>query len=391
MNVFIIPSWYPSKQHPTAGIFFRDQAVIYAENQAASRIGISTWGSHDERLWLSSRQIIRSIGNLMLPKPKSESKSLTANCKLYFTPARTWTRRIYRGNIDGIIEANLRNLEKFQAEYGKVHIIHAHCAYPAGYVAMHLSELLGIPFVITEHMSPFPMRSFAADFKSYIVPPLKQANLVFAVSEALRSSIQNLGIRVKRSSNFIDDHFFIPRDSEKISNDKFKVLFVGRLGMQKNPMRLFDIFSKPNSIPDYHLTIVGDGDLKSTMMNTISKQNFDVEFKGWLDKEGLRTQYHQADVLLLPSIHENQPVVILEAKACGLPIVTSSWDGVDEIVQDHDVVFPQGDVDQMLQGLERVRNRTLNKSQIRHLFESRWSSKKLVTDLNDAYHAVIKG
>ncbi|MFY0686966.1 MAG: glycosyltransferase [Cyclobacteriaceae bacterium] len=386
MNIFIIPSWYPSSLHPTTGVFFRDQAVVYARLKPQSNVAISTWGSHDERLWLSPSSPFRSLGNILLPKPRQTLNALEPNCWEYFSPAFTWSRRLGRGNIDSIIEVHARHLEQFEKDRGKVDVIHAHCAYPAGFIAMHLSEQYDIPYIITEHMSPFPLPSLEVDFKTLVLPALNQAKAVLAVSDALKIHMMSHGVRVEPISNFIDDQHFKPNQSD---GEGFQILFVGRLEDQKHPQLLMEALALARAHVDWKCLIIGEGEHREQMELMAEELPVKVQFSGWRDLDGLRNAYQSSDVLVMPSRHENQPVVILEAKACGLPIVTTPWAGAEQLVQQHDHLI-EPHADQLFEALLKVNEKHSSRFEVRKRYEEKWSSRVTVDKLEHVYQKVIE-
>ena len=165
MNLFIIPSWFPSERYPSTGIFFKEQAQIIARKYPEWGIGLSTWGSHEPSLWIRLIKPLDTLIKLTSRFPiRAHEKLLEANCVLFFTPAHTWSRRFLKGNIDRIIKANEENLRKHIIHFGKPDLIQADISFPAGYIAASLSEKYEIPFIIKEQMSPFPLPSFKNDF-----------------------------------------------------------------------------------------------------------------------------------------------------------------------------------------------------------------------------------
>ena len=65
MNVFFVPSWYPSKNDPLVGQFFKDQAIGLTKAFPNLNIGVSIWGQNDERLLLWGREPFKSMGKVI--------------------------------------------------------------------------------------------------------------------------------------------------------------------------------------------------------------------------------------------------------------------------------------------------------------------------------------
>lgn len=110
-------------------------------------------------------------------------------------------------------------------------------------------------------------------------------------------------------------------------NGKLKLLFVGTLMRSKGVLELIDAVKNPslnNRFDD--LKIVGDGTLKSQIEQQLSNKKFDkikVSYVGSLDRAQLNEEYAKSHIIILPSISEGLPKVIIEAMSYGcIPVVT---------------------------------------------------------------------
>lgn len=208
MKIFIIPSWYPTSDHPITGIFIKEQIRLYADQFPEDKIGVSLWGSHIDDLLIDVKGGLRNIPKL-LSRFDPKVDQLTYNLTSFFNPSFTWSRLFKQGNINGIIKANEVNFKEFANLHGKPELIHAHIAYPGGFVARHLAKQYEIPYIITENMSPFPLDGLKYGFEKYVLTSLKEANDVISVSEELKDRLDYFNIDSKVLSNFIDDQFFL--------------------------------------------------------------------------------------------------------------------------------------------------------------------------------------
>lgn len=335
MKIFIIPSWYPSEAYPSTGIFFREQAVRLAELKPDWKIGLSLWGSHEPRLWIQPKRPFSALIKLSSKLPaKKYQQILSPNCIEFFTPAFTWNRNIKSGNLKGILEAQENNLRLFTEYFGKPDVIHAQVSFPAGFLAMQLSQQHKIPFVITEHMSPFPMPSLRSAMKRYLLPALKQANLVLVVSKGLRDQMKAYGIKAELINNFIDQKTFCFHPTRE---SIFTFLAMGRLEKQKG----YELLLKAAKVlvdkkVDFQLRIGGSGSLEKSLQWKskrlgISEQ---VSWLGELTREEVKQELVGSHCLVNTSHHENQPVAMLEALAVGRPVLTTAWVGSGDLIVD---------------------------------------------------------
>jgi glycosyltransferase involved in cell wall biosynthesis len=119
-----------------------------------------------------------------------------------------------------------------------------------------------------------------------------------------------------------------------------QLLFVGRFQKQKNLSFLLEAFSQlPAGTFELHL--VGDGPDKEFLQELAFKLGLSpvIAWHGWLPRAALRDVYQTCDCLVNPSTYEGMPNAVLEAMACGLPIVASNVPGNDALVLDGETGF----------------------------------------------------
>jgi glycosyltransferase involved in cell wall biosynthesis len=115
-----------------------------------------------------------------------------------------------------------------------------------------------------------------------------------------------------------DTQFFSP-DWDRPRNSRPQVLFVGSLRSRKRPEMLLEAAAR---FPEADFRTVGEGPLSKELLARIAHEKLrTVTLVGALGAEKLREEYRQADVFFFPSSFEGSPKVIVEAAACGLPVV----------------------------------------------------------------------
>lgn len=120
----------------------------------------------------------------------------------------------------------------------------------------------------------------------------------------------------------------------KIPPDARVVLFVGRLDPQKAPDDLLQAFSRfAKEAPEFHLLFVGDGPLRSDLEQQVARSPVGdrIHFAGWQSQ--IPQMMRASTCLVLPSLWEGMPNVVLEAMAAGLPVISTKVDGVSELIQ----------------------------------------------------------
>lgn len=223
-----------------------------------------------------------------------------------------------------------------------IDIIHGHYLFPAGAAAVEVGNSRGIKTYVTAHGSDmFEVYKKQPLMRSTIKNVLKRADCVLAVSNALRHEIIATGVsgisqKTRLSWNSVDvDKFSSHRNNTfKIENNLIEkpiVLFVGNLIKRKNADSLLEAKKIANS--DYYLVIVGDGPLFKKLKEKVEDENIrDVIFTG--SRDDVDKIIPSCDVLVLPSFSESFGLVLIEALACGKPVIGSNVGGITEIITD---------------------------------------------------------
>jgi glycosyltransferase involved in cell wall biosynthesis len=175
--------------------------------------------------------------------------------------------------------------------------------------------------------------------RSTIKNVLKRADRVLAVSNALRHEIVATGVegisnKTEICWNSVDIDKFSLKDNNSFKEeyklfDKPIVLFVGNLIKRKNVESLLEAKKIANS--DYYLVIVGDGPLFKKLNKIVEDDHIrDVIFTG--SRTDVENIIPSCDVLVLPSLSESFGLVLIEALACGKPVIGSNVGGITEII-----------------------------------------------------------
>lgn len=223
-----------------------------------------------------------------------------------------------------------------------IDIIHGHYLFPAGAAAVEVGNKHEIKTYVTAHGSDmFEVYKKQPLMRSTIKNVLKRADCVLAVSNALRHEIIATGVtgiseKTKLSWNSVDVDKFSSEENNSFKNennllDKPIVMFVGNLIKRKNVESLLEAKKIANS--DYYLVVVGDGPLFKKLNKKVEEENIrDVIFTG--SRSDVENIIPSCDVLILPSFSESFGLVLIEALACGKPVIGSNVGGITEIIND---------------------------------------------------------
>lgn len=130
--------------------------------------------------------------------------------------------------------------------------------------------------------------------------------------------------------NGIDTDSFRPPVAKKPSEKNTQLLFIGRLHPEKN---LINLLKAMVGLENIRLRIIGSGPLKKEIISFSEKNSLFVEIINNVPNNHLPEQYAQADIYVQPSLYEGNPKTILEAMSCGLPVISTDVQGIQNIIQ----------------------------------------------------------
>jgi glycosyltransferase involved in cell wall biosynthesis len=217
--------------------------------------------------------------------------------------------------------------------------IDAHYFYPDGVAAARVANELRLPLVISARGSDINRVGEIRFARQRMLSAAKRAQALVAVSADLAKKMTEYGMpkdRVHVLRNGVDTKLFAPhpraaaRRKLGLCMDGSLVIGVGNCV----PLKGFDLLIRAASpLQGVRLLIVGEGPLRDDLASLAEAlMPGRIEFRPNMRQEELRYAYASADVLGLPSLSEGWPNVILEAIACGTPVVASSVGGVPEIL-----------------------------------------------------------
>lgn len=173
----------------------------------------------------------------------------------------------------------------------------------------------------------------------------RNADRSIAVSREMRRElVEYIGGPIAPVSiipNGVDPNFGEPL----VERERYRLVFVGRLEAIKGVRTLLE--AMPSVDDRVVLELVGAGPERRRLEPLARRLGLGdrVEFAGDLDSEGVRRAIQRAYALVLPSFHETQGIVLLEAAVCRRPVIAASAPGIDEVVQHgvNGLMFPAGD------------------------------------------------
>jgi len=172
---------------------------------------------------------------------------------------------------------------------------------------------------------------FFSGFLNRIIPGKLNASILLVANERTKMALpQGLkGDVITLVENGVDFSMWTPKNDKSHRASPIKFIFLGRLVDLKAVDILLHAFSKVVTPELPRLEIIGDGPMRSHLEAVVRLYGLSdrVDFVGWQTQAECAQRLNNADVLVLPSLHECGGAVVLEAMACGLPVIATEWGG----------------------------------------------------------------
>ncbi len=320
MKILIIPSWYPNSFTSIGGIFFKEQAEALAKHgYDVSVLSISQYSvreilKHKKLVFKNNDFIENEVATYAIEYP-SIPKLHTLRDKISFYLFK-------------------KKFKKYMEKNDMPDIVHVH-SFMAGKYAIWLKKNYNIPYIVTEHNSGFARGLFSETQIQLAKEVFSKSSTNIAVSNEFKQLLVNkFNLKFKYIPNIVNVDFFAPVAKSDI--DTFRFINVALLDDNKNQKMLIKSFSKVLKNKNITLTIVGDGPEYQSLKNLINelKMQKQITLYGRANREEVKALLQQSDAFVLSSQFETFGVVVIEAMACGLPVVATKCAGPESIVQD---------------------------------------------------------
>lgn len=400
MNLFIIPSWHPHRCFPWEGSFLVEQAGAIASTRPDWRVGVSLWGQGEG--FVSTAHLLKSPRCLLDALAlRPGERELAPNLVEFMTPALWWPERTFGGNKAALLDANRRNLKRAVLRFGPVDVIHAHVSYPAGRLAMKLGAESGIPYVLTEHMGPFPLPVYArrdGQLKGILREPLERAAARIAVGPKLARTIAGFGLpEPEIIPNLVDERLYRSEPATDPAHFTFFTLCAmdplkGVSDLLRGAARFIGDLPERDR-PRVRFRIAGDGPSLAHHQREARELRLDscVNWLGRLPRERAREEFARCDCFVLTSRHESFGIVFVEAGASGKPVIATRCGGPETIVTpENGVLLGVGDVEGIAGALRFMleHGRDYDAEQIRRRTLERYGREAVVSQLEAVYRRV---
>lgn len=373
-HILFLPRWYPNRQDPMWGLFVKKHAEAVSLLNMVSVLYLHPIDDGQDQVEIieEKKDRIYTI-YIYYPKPKNSVVYFIQFMKLYFK--------------------GLKLIQKRR----KIDIIHVHILSRMGFLAWVSSFISGFPYVITEHWSRYlpSVNIYAGRLRKLITKRVvKNAKVIMPVTTNLEEAMKSHGLynsNYEIVPNVVDDIFF---NAELIIPAVKRVIHVSTF--EDKSKNISGIIEAINALStkrkDFKMVFIGDG-MDFERMKALSDKyhlNELIEFTGLLEKEALVKEYARASFMIINSNYENMPVVINEAMACGLPVLSTNVGGISEhLDSSKGVLIEANHKQQLIEQFNWMLNHysDYDKETIRNYAECHFSSKSISRKLNNIYRS----
>src|SRR5690554_302843 len=373
MDVIFVASWYPSKLHATNGNFIE---------QHARAVFLAGGNVRVVHMAFSNRVLIPQIStstqnnipvyHLLIPRILENSKT---------TKQLLFKKLIARLDSDGF----------------NPKIVHGHVVFPAGELALYLSNHYNTPLVYTEHWSGYKTVNadrFTEKVQRLTKKVLRNTDLILPVSYDLGESMRAKGFHGNYAvvNNTVDTSVFYPR--KRAQNNVFQFLHVSNFDpTAKNTEGIIRGFLN-GDFKNARLTIAGDGDIArlKSFMQSLGRDVSNIELIGALGYGGVADLMRGSDCFVLFSNFENLPCVIAESHCCGLPVLATRVGGVPEMIDsENGMLIPPGDESEVVVGMRKMieKRAAFNSAKIAEVAAQRYSLLTIGEQFMNHYRALM--
>ena len=345
MHILELPSFFP----PHGGLFCLEQA------KAQKAIG------HEIRIVSVVELGVSLDRKFYLTAPWREERRELEGVEVFSYYMRAVPKAV-RYNISRWVSLCQKAVDRYVQRFGKPDVLHAHCCKSAGIAAAEIAARLGIPFFISEHLSS---GLFERDFgngwqrhvwlKETMRRAYEAATCVIPVSSELVDDLAPFfgkAYRYHPVSNIVDTDFFTFRDRKPLHGCPFRFCCLAVADIYGKG---YDVLAEAmTQMPEDIELYVAGRDTDALPMRQLFAASSNVHLLGHLDKAAVRDLLWQSDALVLPSRSEAQPLVILEALATGIPVVTTECVPLSLRVPNACLIAPIGDARALAERMQEV-------------------------------------
>ena len=379
MHIFMIARGFPTKDDPQWGCFEKDQAeALVALGHRATVLCVDTRFRLKWRKLGMTEQVVNGVHYY----------------NSFWAPAAIIKLLGGFPMVDKLKETQLwRIYNKAIRQDGMPDVLYGQFFFNTA-LALTIRERTGVPVVGIEHAARFNAKQLDAETQRIATKVYSNIDAAVVVAQSLQESLKrHFGIDSAIVHNMAGKEFFY--QPKAVKDGRLHYIATGSLIHRKG----FDLLVKAFAKADldkacWKLDIVGGGPERGKLQKMIDEAGLsaNITLVGQHTKTEIAAMLQQSDVFVLPSRNENFSVAVLEALACGLPVIASICGGIRECIDERNgLLFPVDDVDMLTKALQQMQE-SHNKYDRQHIAndcQKRFSPEVIAQQLTQVFEDVL--
>ena len=374
-QVLIISFWNPVEKQPQQGIFIQDQAAAVC--------------SVRENIIFLQVNVLQSK-SMLLKKEVKESvffrnRKITINLysvfwKFYYVNPWLLAKIVGRILIQDFPEI-------------KPALIHSNVIFPCGIVAFLLSEKYDSEIIISEHWSKAEKLLKHPLFGKTALRAYLKNNTIITVSQFLASRIAAATNHknIKVIPNIVNTTLFSYKPKPVFDGSNLTCTCVATWKLPKRLDLIVDslaMFAKDSGC-QVVLNIVGNGTQTENLKKAWVPENLKIVWHGYLNKEAIAPLLQKSHLFLHASGIETFSIVTAEALSTGTPVVVSNRGALPELVQEHNGMLAENNVESWNKKICEIINRRFDNESISKEYQTRFSAEVIGRSILEEYNKVL--
>jgi hypothetical protein len=336
IKVLAISHLYPSAFDKMSGIFIEEQAKNLIQQNCEIIVIAPT---------PITPILIRYFKKKWVDYSKIPFKTISGKIEIYHPRYLEFPKNLSFASSGERVYLGIRKLvDKIYRNF-KFNLVHAHSILPDGYAGVKIAQKYKKPLIVGVYGSDLLISPYR-NKKTFIntLGTLKKASMITTVSQHLKDNcIEKFGIPEKKIRaicvGYDPNKFYFSENQPRQKEENIRILFAANVLKTKGIFDLLEAMviirkQNPELFKKISWIFVGYGDDMGKFKKQIKKYNLEknVKIVGRVPHQQIRQYMDNTDFIILPSWSEGTPVVLVEATACGLPVIATGVGGIPEII-----------------------------------------------------------
>lgn len=370
MRIIFINSIFPNPAETLKGNFILRSINRYPQDIDLEVIAPVPFGLS---MWRKKKVLVPFVRNI---------KTDERNIRVWHPRFLLFPRNFLQSMIPRFEYISILPLLAIMHRLKKVNVLHANFCLPDGVACYLLAQRLGIPYVITEHRGALDELLAKASLRHLMFPAYANAHKVICVSERIKDALYTANY-FKQNVCVIPNGIEVGKYPQCPASGKIrKLIFIGNLIEEKGLQILLEALTILHD-PELTLSIVGAGRYRATLEQMVVELGLkeQVSFLGEIPFQEVAELIGRHDALVHPSFQESFGIVVLEALACGKPVLATINGGSEFILKpEYGVLVPPRDAPALADGLRQLQNSSYDPVAMRDYVQQNYTLGAVVAD-----------